>query len=280
MADRRSKSSSARESNKSDKSRSCEGDSALKSRAGISRRSAFLKRTHAPAVVLRVASNASIPTLLLSQAPIALSKIWFSVFTGHQTFDNTGTSVHAATILAVVSRSRSAIRSRPAFGQSCSIAFNLRPGRGSTKGAKVFIGFNEQASSMLGFVVGNHWIRRNTVRWFKSVPNIPYVGADFAEFGHRAEGYLAGGGFAGNPDLAVVQQAEGAAGEVGAGELHAGPFPAHQPGFGDGNQLADVPAVNSYQRGAGILEICGGSFGDCLRPCDARPGRRRGFATG
>lgn len=51
--------------------------------------------------------------------------------------------------------------------------------------------------------------------------------------------------------------------EVGAGELDAGPLSADEPGFGDGYQLADVPAVHFHQRGAVCFQVgrCGVSNG-------------------
>ena len=92
----------------------------------------------------------------------------------------------------------------------------------------------------------------------------PPVRAYATKFVQRTERNLPHGCLAGNPHLAIAQQAQRAAGEVGACELHAGPFLADKPGFGDGYQLADVPAVHFHQRGAGKFQVGWRSIGDGL----------------
>ena len=98
----------------------------------------------------------------------------------------------------------------------------------------------------------------------KSIPQVTPVRSDLTEIIEptQRECSLIGSS-PGDPHLAVVEQPEGAAGHVGAGELHARPLPADEFRFGNRDHLADVPPVDLQQGRAGILDVCrSGGRGD------------------
>ena len=100
-----------------------------------------------------------------------------------------------------------------------------------------------------------HRIGRDGIRPLKSIPYVTPVGADLTEFSKLALRNASGCLPAWHPNFPVIQQAHGAAGHVGAGELHADPLLVEELVLRNRDHFTHVPAVDFQECRAGFLQI-------------------------